>query len=48
MASIDIGSMVIVAAFMSFIGLGAPKGYADRDQMVALARNYIVGPPDDH
>ena len=43
----DIGSMVIVAAFMSFIGLGAPKGYADWGQMVALARNYIVGPPDD-
>jgi len=43
----DIGSMVIVAAFMSFLGLGAPKGYADWGQMVALARNYIVGPPDD-
>ena len=47
MAFMDIGSMVIVAAFMSFIGLGAPKGYADWGQMVALARNYIVGPPDD-
>jgi len=47
MAFMDIGSMVIVAAFISFIGLGAPKGYADWGQMVALARNYIVGPPDD-
>jgi len=47
MASMDIGSMVIVAAFMSFIGLGAPKGYADWGQMVALARNYIIGPADD-
>jgi peptide/nickel transport system permease protein len=47
MASMDMGSMVISAAFMSFIGLGAPKGYADWGQMVALARNYIVGPPDD-
>lgn len=47
MAFMDIGSMVIVAAFMSFIGLGAPKGYADWGQMVALARNYIVGPPED-
>ena len=46
LAFMDIGSMVIVAAFMSFIGLGAPKGYADWGQMVALARNYIVGPPD--
>ena len=47
MAFMDIGSMVIVAAFLSFIGLGAPKGYADWGQMVALARNYIVGPPGD-
>jgi peptide/nickel transport system permease protein len=47
MAFMDIGSMVIMAAFMSFIGLGAPKGYADWGQMVALARNYIIGPPGD-
>lgn len=47
MASMDMGSMVITAAFMSFVGLGAPRGYSDWGQMVALARNYIVGPPDD-
>lgn len=47
MASMDMGSMVITASFLSFVGLGAPKGYADWGQMVALARNYIVGPPDD-
>ncbi len=47
MASMDMGSMVISASFMSFVGLGAPKGYADWGQMVSLARNYIVGPPDD-
>jgi peptide/nickel transport system permease protein len=47
MASMDMGSMVITAAFMSFVGLGAPKGFADWGQMVALARNYIVGPPGD-
>ncbi len=46
-ASMDIGSMVISAAFMSFIGLGSPPGYADWGQMVAMARNYIIGPPDD-
>jgi peptide/nickel transport system permease protein len=46
-ASMDIGSMVITAAFMSFIGLGAPPGYADWGQMVALARNYILGTPDN-
>lgn len=47
MASMDMGSMVITASFMSFVGLGAPRGYSDWGQMVALARNYIVGPPDD-
>ena len=47
MASMDMGSMVITAAFMSFVGLGAQKGYSDWGQMVALARNYIVGPPED-
>ncbi len=47
LAFMNIGSMVITAAFMSFVGLGAPKGYADWGQMVALARNYIVGPPDN-
>ncbi len=47
LASMDMGSMVITASFMSFVGLGAPTGYSDWGQMVALARNYIVGPPDD-
>jgi peptide/nickel transport system permease protein len=47
MASMDMGSMVITASFMSFVGLGAPKGFSDWGQMVALARNYIIGPPDD-
>ena len=47
MASMDMGSMVITASFMSFLGLGAPKGYSDWGQMTALARNYIVGPPED-
>jgi peptide/nickel transport system permease protein len=47
MATMDVGSMVITASFMSFVGLGAPKGFADWGQMVALARNYIVGPPGD-
>ncbi len=47
LASMDMGSMVITASFMSFIGLGAAKGYSDWGQMVALARNYIVGPPHD-
>ncbi|ETR71198.1 MAG: peptide/nickel transport system permease protein [Candidatus Magnetoglobus multicellularis str. Araruama] len=46
MGTLEMGSIVIMASFMSFVGLGAPKGYADWGQMVALARNYIVGPPE--
>jgi peptide/nickel transport system permease protein len=46
MCTLEMGSIVIMASFMSFVGLGAPKGYADWGQMVALARNYIVGPPE--
>ncbi|MCP3944224.1 MAG: ABC transporter permease [Desulfobacteraceae bacterium] len=45
--TMDMGSMVITASFMSFLGLGAPRGYADWGQMVASARNYIVGPAHD-
>lgn len=44
LASLDIGSMVLTAAALSFLGLGAQEGYADWGQMVSLARNYIVGP----
>ncbi|UCH22181.1 MAG: ABC transporter permease [Deltaproteobacteria bacterium] len=47
LASMDMGSMVITASFMSFVGLGEAKSYSDWGQMVALARNYIIGPPDD-
>ncbi len=46
MASLDIGAMVLTAAALSFLGLGAPVGYADWGQMVSFARNWIVGPPD--
>jgi len=46
-AFMECGSVVLTAAFMSFLGLGAPKGYADWGQMIAMARNYIVGPPGD-
>ena len=46
-AFMDAGSIVITAAFLSFIGLGAPIGYADWGQMLAMARNYIVGPPGE-
>jgi peptide/nickel transport system permease protein len=47
MASLDIGSVVLMAAALSFLGLGAPAGYADWGQLTQFARNWIVGPPGD-
>ena len=47
MASLDIGAIVLSAAALSFLGLGAPEGYADWGQMIQFARNWIVGPPSD-
>jgi len=45
MASLDIGAVVLSAAALSFLGLGAPEGYADWGQLISFARNWIVGPP---
>lgn len=47
MASLDIGAVVLSAAALSFLGLGAPEGYADWGQMIQFSRNWIVGPPGD-
>jgi len=44
-ATMNIGSMVITAAGLSFLGVGAPVGYADWGQMVSFARNWIIGSP---
>ena len=44
-ASLDIGSVVIGAAALSFLGLGVPVGFADWGQMINFARNWILGPP---
>lgn len=46
-ASLDMGSVVLTAAALSFLGLGPPVGYADWGQMVNFARNWILGPPGD-
>jgi peptide/nickel transport system permease protein len=40
-ASLDIGSNVLTFAALSFLGLGAPLGYADWGQLISLARNWI-------
>lgn len=42
-ASLDMGSIVVLAAALSFLGLGAPVGYADWGQIIALSRNWIIG-----
>ena len=44
-ASLDIGSVVLTAAALSFLGLGAEIGYADWGQMISFARDWILGPP---
>ncbi len=42
-ASLDIGSIVLTAAALSFLGLGSPAGYADWGQLIAMSRNWIMG-----
>ncbi len=44
-ASLDIGSVVLSVAALSFLGLGAPVGYADWGQMINFARGWLQGPP---
>ena len=41
MASMNIGSYVLTFAALSFLGLGAQRGYADWGQMVNFARNWV-------
>lgn len=40
-ASMDVGSYVLSFAALSFLGVGAPKGYADWGQIISFARNWI-------
>jgi len=42
MASLDIGAIVLSAAALSFLGLGAPPGYADWGQMINFSRAWIA------
>ena len=37
------GSIVITASTLSFLGIGTPEGYADWGQMISFARNWIIG-----
>jgi peptide/nickel transport system permease protein len=45
LASLNIGSIVITFAALSFLGLGAPPGYADWGQLISLSHNWIAGTP---
>jgi len=40
-ASMEIGSYVLTFAALSFLGLGAQRGYADWGQMISFARNWV-------
>ena len=42
-ASLDIGYIVLTAASLSFLGLGAQAGTADWGQLIAMARNWVLG-----
>jgi len=44
-AVLDLGSVPLSAAALSFPGIGLPVGYADWGQLVAFARSWIQGPP---
>jgi peptide/nickel transport system permease protein len=41
--TMSMGSIVITAASLSFLGVGAPLGYADWGQLISYARNWILG-----
>jgi peptide/nickel transport system permease protein len=45
LASLNIGTTILTAAALSFLGLGADSGTADWGQIVAMCRNWIVGTP---
>jgi len=42
LASLDVGSIVLVFAALSFLGVGTDIGYADWGQVVSFARDYIL------
>lgn len=42
-ASLNTGAVVLSAASLSFLGLGAPVGYADWGQLISMSRNWILG-----
>jgi len=47
LATLDIGAIVLIAASLSFIGVGAEPGYADWGQMISFSRDWILGAVGD-
>jgi peptide/nickel transport system permease protein len=45
--SMNVGMTILIAAALSFLGLGSDAGYADWGTMVSTCRNFIVGPPEN-
>ena len=45
--SMNVGTTILTAAALSFLGLGSDSGYADWGAMVSTCRNFIVGPPEN-
>jgi len=43
--TLDLGTIVLAAAALSFLGLGASLGYADWGQIIALSLNWIYAKP---
>jgi peptide/nickel transport system permease protein len=43
--TLDIGTIVLAAAALSFLGLGAPPGYADWGEIITLSEDWIYGSP---
>jgi peptide/nickel transport system permease protein len=44
-ASLDIGAIVLSAAALSFLGIGADPGFADWGQIISRSRDWIYATP---
>ncbi len=45
LASLNIGTTILTAEALSFLGLGSETGTADWGQIVSMCRNWIIGAP---
>jgi len=46
-ATLGVGTTVLAAAALSFLGLGAPDGYSDWGWIISKSRNWIYGPVEN-